>query len=467
MASTRMILGTSNQFDRRIKPNIGRDQLMNEMEQLSAAAEGINGPSTFNLETAAYGYIRSHEKVVYPASMRDKIKSATAHYKANGFPTEDDGVAGFTLMDMLTITFWNKRALENANVPEDVAFFIGFYRARLTYLGYMYVEKADRAVTIDEVEWREDAVDFVMNLRNTNQDFNTAFEAASTEIEELDAYLEATHEEPDVFTHFIYNVLSTSWLDMVKHIVLCAQQYAAMTYLVFRQLGHHYTTDYNAKYDIMWKATTLEKPSYVPNNEMIHRVAIHSFGLKALHEKFYQNLEASKLAETFVDRSDVAPAGTAIITTCNAAIQAMRSLSLWSDFYAAYQVQVDTLNTQAMAIKGKNAKDAIKFHKNARLFGVERVIPDNTHAEALASYAKGFIDSLGPKSDLSKQKTLNKKANQNPINVELMTSLIHSMAEKIIEAGDLSSIIPKNPVVITAPTTARITEVKEGEAGGT
>jgi len=462
--ATRMNLDPNPTYDRRIKPNIARAALQSQMEQLRSAAEGINGPNTFNLETAAYGYIKSHEKVVFPSGMKQMIDGATKHYATNPLPPDDDGPVGFTLTDMLTITYWNKRALENAGVPEDVAFFVAFYRARLTYLGYMHVEKADRAVAIDEVEWRDDATDFRAVLHAANPEFATDFDAAETEIEELEIYLHYTEAEPTHFTNFIYNVLTTSWLDMVQHIVLCAQQYAAMTYLVFRQFGHHYTSDYDAKYNIMWKATTLEKPAYQPSNEMIHRVAVHSFGLKTLHTKFYQNLRAAKLAETLVDRSDVAPAGMAIITTCNAAIQAMRSLTLWNDFYAAYRVQIDALNEQAKSVKGDNAEAAIRFHKNARLFGAVREVSDNTHAEALASYAKGFITSLGPRSDLSKQKTLDKKANQNPINVELMSSLIQSMAEKIIEAGDLSSIIPKVP--IRAPTQARITEVREEGAAG-
>jgi len=459
-----MDLSTNPKFDRRIVPNANPDEVRKNIATLKAAVEGINGPSTFNLETAAYGYIRSFEKVVYPSSFRNKIAACTAFYNDPANALDTTGPEELTFFDVLTITYWNKRALENANVPEDVAFFVAFYRARLTYLGYMYTEKTDRAVTVDEVEWRDDATDYFMNLRNTNAEFEQAYMDSDSLEDEINAYLEHTNTETDPFAHFLYNVVTTSWLDMIHHIVLASQQYAAMTYLVFRQMGHHYTADYEAKYDVMWKATTLVKPAFVPSNEIMHRVAIHSFGLKALHEKFYQNLSSSKLAETFVDRSDVAPAGTAIITTCNASVQLMRSLPLWDTFYAAYRNTIDTLEEQAKAIKGENAKDAIRFHKNAKLFGVAREVPDTKYAEALASYAKGFINSLGPRSDLSKQRTLDKKANQNPINVQLMASLIEAAADKIIESGDLSSIIPKTPQILAAPQTARVVEV--APAGG-
>jgi hypothetical protein len=425
------------------------------MALLAAASEGINGPNTFNLETAAYGYIRSHEKVVYPSSLRAKIAQATEFYNNPENANDTEGPPSFSFFDVLTITFWNKRALENAGVPEDVAFFVAFYRARLTYLGYMYVEKNERAVTIDEVEWRDDAVDYFANLYASSENFRIQYDEAEGVSEEIEAYLSNVDKDEDAFAIFIVNILTTSWIDMIQHIVLSAQQYAAMTYLVFRQMGHHYTVDYEAKYDIMWKATTLARPTFVPSNEMIHRVAIHSFGLKALHEKFYQNLKTSKLAETFVDRADVAPAGTAMITTCNAAVQLMRSLPLWDTFYAAYHNTIDTLESQAKALKGSNAEAAIRYHKNARLFGKTREIPDTKYAEALASYAKGFITSLGPRSDLSKQRTLDKKANQNPINVTLMSNLIESAADKIIESGDLSSIIPTTTAKVASGATIR------------
>jgi hypothetical protein len=464
-----MNLGTDPRFDRQINPNVPAAKVDEDISLLKIAVEGINGPSTFNLETAAYGYIKSYEKVVYPATLRNKIEQATTFYNIPANYGDTEEVPDLHFFDLLTITFWNKRALENAGIPEDTAFFIGFYRARLTYLGYMYTSKADRSVTVDEVEWRDDAIDYFQLLRNNSQAFEEAYNDADTLEDEIRAFIEHSTEETLPYSRFLLNVVTTSWIDMIQHIVLAAQQYAAMTYLVFRQMGHHYTVDYEAKYDIMWKATTLMKPAFVPSNEMLHRVAIHSFGLKTLHEKFYQNLSASKLAETFVDRSDVAPAGTAIITTCNAAIQLMRSLPLWDTFYMAYKVTIDSLEAQSKALKGTNAATAIRFHKNARLFGAIREIPDTKFAEALASYAKGFIQSLGPRSDLSKQRTLDKKANQNPINVTLMASLIESAADKIIESGDLSSIIPKMPAreSATTPATATIREVAvEGAVAG-
>jgi hypothetical protein len=133
----------------------------------------------------------------------------------------------------------------------------------------------------------------------------------------------------------------------------------------------------------------------------------------------------------------------------------MRSLPLWDTFYAAYHNTIDTLESQAKALKGSNAEAAIRYHKNARLFGKTREIPDTKYAEALASYAKGFITSLGPRSDLSKQRTLDKKANQNPINVTLMSNLIESAADKIIESGDLSSIIPTTTAKVASGATIR------------
>jgi len=230
-------------------------------------------------------------------------------------------------------------------------------------------------------------------------------------------------------------------LAVSKHLAFSAQQYAAMTYLVFRQHGHHYKTEFDNKYNVLWRATTIDSSPMYPGNEIVHRNAIHSFGVKALHLKFYQNINLSKLADTFVDRQDVAPAGTAVVATCNAAIELMKALPVWTQMYGAYKVQIDELSIQAKKLK--NAEQAIRYHKNARLFGVQRYQLDLEIAQSLAPIAKGFIESLGPEADLSRQKALDKRAQQNPLVAALVSSVINKVTRAIARSGDINAFARK------------------------
>lgn len=406
--------------------------------------EGVNGPNTFNTESAAYGFIDKHFRLVIPSDLKQTIKS---HLNTKTS-------IGFTFLKMLNVAYWNFLRMVNHQVDQKNALFIALYRARLVKLGYLYVEKKDRAVALDEVDFSDATPDYftrefdlsLLEQKDANGnvtreaqpgfEFTASWLAARTDAEQVQAYLR--HGANREFKIFLSSLMVPENMEMAKHITFCAEQYAAMTYLVFRQMGHHYKEEYDAKYSTLWRATTLEASKHYPGHAMMHRSAIHSFGVKALHDKFFYNLKNGKLAETFVDRADVAPAGAAKVATCAAAINLMRSLPVWSGLYTSYKGQIDALMAQMEELK--NAEDAIKFHKNARLFGKQRYQIDDTNANALAAVAKGFIDSLGSEADMSKQRTLNKVAAQNPAMSALVAGVINSVTRKIARAGDLNAI---------------------------
>jgi len=451
------------------------------IENTLVAYEGVNGPNQFSTESAAYGYIARHLRVVIPRNLYDLLRGLTRDsFTDNPMPGNF-----INPVQNLTIMYWNFVRLVNGGVNREQAFFVAAYRARLIYLGYLYPDRADRAVTIDEVDFWEGATDFhsaeadfpiraiaeqgergtpgyrpAVAQREGNA-YGRAYNAAADDNERIAAYY--AHGNDQKFKRFISYAMTEANLAVLKHISFSAQQYAAMTYLVFRQHGHHYKTDFDAKYNVLWKATTIDSSPRYPGNEMIHRNAIHSFGVKILHQKFFQNINNQKLAETFVDRQDVAPAGTAVIATCHAAIELMKALPIWDQMYMAYKPQIDALAVQAKKLK--DAARAIRYHKNARLFGEQRFELNAEVAHALAPIAKGFIESLGPEADLSKQKALDKRAQQNPLIASLVASVIDKVTRQIARSGDISAFTKgeMKKKVEAAGTGATITEVEEEE----
>jgi len=394
------------------------------IDKIVMLAEPINGPNSFNLETAAYGYITRDERLIIPSAYRERMPES---------PTD---VPNLNIVEVLVIAFYNFLRLKNAGKTEDTALFLALYRARLVKLGYLMRSKENRRVTVDEVDYHEQALDHHARLLASSAEYRTEFQAATNETRRIRSFIRRAPSS--AFKKFVSLVLSKP--DMFQHITMVATQYAASTYLVFRQHGHHWKEDLEGKYNIMWRATTLAKPAFVPPNVDIHRVAIHSFGVYILHEKFFELFEAGQLAETYMDRSDVAPCGTAVVGTCNAAINLMRSLPIWKPLYSAYGPAIEALAKEADQLK--SARAAIKFHKNAKLFGVTRVALDTSSALALAPIAKGFIKSLGETSDMAKQKTLDKRANQNPVVVQMVENVIYNVMERVEKSGDIQKALP-------------------------
>jgi hypothetical protein len=448
----------TDDFVRVNMPNQASDEeISSHLERLSWLAEGVNGPSTFNKEAAAYGYIEKKYRICAPIEFKELLSQDDV-----GKPSEH-----FRAIHAYTFMYWNYIRLVKGNVPRSDAFFIAAYRTRLVELGYLIADKKGRAVTVDEVDFTDKLIHFHKQEYaedaegNPANDYTQAFHDADEPENEVEAYIK--HGKNAQFKAFLRYAFTEEQSSVLKHITFCAQQYAAQTYLVFRQLGHHYKPEYEQKYNILWRATTIEQHKSFPGNEAIHRLAVHSFGMKCFHRMFYRNLRADRLAETFADRSDVAPAGAAIVATCWASISLMQSLPIWNDMYNAYGAQIDKLRKQAETLKLADGEDAIKYHKNARLFGVQRYTLDIELAATLAPIAKGFIESLGDTADLARQKTLDKRANQNPLMVALVSRIITKVTRAVATSGDFSAIAASQAATVKEP--AAIQEVPGEELG--
>jgi hypothetical protein len=398
----------------------------NALEKLQMIAEPINGPNSFNLETAAYGYITREERLVIPLSLKHKI------------PTNAGDANTLNIVELTSIMMYNYLRMKKRNLTDDHSIFLAVYRSRLIQLGYLLRDKEDRRVTVDEVDYPRQAKDHHGIEYAKTPAYKAAYDAADTDSTKLAAMMQ--HGTDDHFKKFLGFL--TQKTDIISYVTMSATQFAASTYLVFRQMGHHFKSELEGKYNVLWKATTLERPNFVPSNSEIHRSAIHSFGVYVLHEMFFKNLDAGLLAETFVERSDVTPCGVAVIKTCWASISLMKSLPIWGSLYKAYKQQIDELEIQASQLN--DARNAIKFHKNAKLFGRTRAMLDPSSAYALSPVAKGFLESMSVEADIKKQKALDKRASQNPVAVAMIANVIIGIMDRITTSGDLARALPSS-----------------------
>jgi hypothetical protein len=421
------------------------EELKTLVERLVIIAEDYDGEDEFDMEKAAYGYIDPWMKLIIPKSMEARM------------PTTLVDQIDLNILEVYTILFWNFFRLKKGGMDEKSAFFVAAYRARLVRLGYLYKTKEDRCVTVDEVEYLSGAKDFYKESYETESKFKEALGDNPAPTKMISVYV--AHGKAKEFKQFLIYCMKPERAPILKYLVFSASQYAAATYLVFRQHGHHYQTELRTKYEILWKATTIQvnKDWAIPEPDYIHRVAIHPFGVKVLHEKFFMLKARNKLAETFVDRSDVAPCGAALVSTCYAAVNLLKSLPIWDTIYASYKSQIDDLTNEAKKLS--NSETAIQYHKNARMFGVMRKRINVEVASALAPIAKGFINSLGTDADLSKQKTLDKRANQNPVVVDTINKIITKTMKASVAEGDISTM------AIRQSATAKSMKRIEGPGG--
>jgi len=408
--------------------------ILQRLDRVAIIAQDSNGPATYNVESAAYGNISNEFRLIIPNWVIPLLRN-------NALPDNLMGI-NIDIIQQTQVAYMNWRRMVEENVAQDIALWIAIYRARLIKLGYLYHPAASRKVGVNEVDVDATVIDLMMNELTDGDgnltQFGNAFNAARDDSGKLMAYV--TFGNDNRFRRFIA-YMSTK-LEMVNDIVFTAENIAASTYLVFRQFGHHYTESLREKYTRIWAATTLAEPALFPGFDMAHRNAVHSFGLKSFHDNFYRNLRLNRLAETFRDRSNVAPCGTAMTATCYATIQLMKALPFWMNLHSAYSQQVDALENEYR--KMGSGEEAIAFHKNASFFVDEAQVMkiDNSFAAVLAPLAKGFIDVAGEKSDIARQRTLDKRASQNPVMITMVSSVITAILDRVTERGDIASIAP-------------------------
>jgi hypothetical protein len=209
-------------------------------------AEEINGANSFNMESAAYGYIDYNHRLIVPPTIIPNL------------PTRLSLSYTLHINSVLSIAYWNYLRLRSGTMQPNSAFFVAMYRARLISTGYLYRTREQRSVLVDEVDSPANALDYHETLLASSNEYKNAVNSARTDAAKIRAYMQFAPESANPFKKFIVTCFTGENTAVIKHLTFCADQYAAMTYLVFRQYGHHYKTEYERKYTTLWRATTLE-----------------------------------------------------------------------------------------------------------------------------------------------------------------------------------------------------------------
>lgn len=191
----------------------------------------------------------------------------------------------------------------------------------------------------------------------------------------------------------------------------------------FRTMGHHYITglsaDYMRKYANFFNAATEGAlVNYLPPDILFHRVA-HWVSLSLALRVVNAPAQVAKLPNAVRIRGTAAPAGTAIIATSTAILDAMQSTGLGAAVERASGANVAELRRVANAIKLApasyhtipSAYDARAVDGNA----LEMFNRAKETAQKLAPVLQGFVDSLPRNSQLSGARALIKHADTNPL----------------------------------------------------
>jgi hypothetical protein len=196
-----------------------------------------------------------------------------------------------------------------------------------------------------------------------------------------------------------------------------------MAEYVFRTTGHHYLTgladEYERKYMAMCSACLVpDMIKYLRASELWHW-SMHWVSPRVAR----MALEALKTTERLPNavgiRANAAPAGTAIVTTTAAVIDAMESCNWASEVESEGGFNFSKIKAATKEVKTHVAK----YHAAYFAYGVAppsavekaNLAEAVTEAQKFAPIAQGFIDAMYADSSLAKAKALKKHADASPV----------------------------------------------------
>jgi hypothetical protein len=192
---------------------------------------------------------------------------------------------------------------------------------------------------------------------------------------------------------------------------------------VFKTTGHHYLTtmsaDYVEKYTRILRACLADDvPGYLRPASLYH-AALHWVSPARAHEVLLAQVENDRMPEAIRIRAHSAPAGTAVITTTAAVLDAMAAGNVLSEVSEAMGVNTGVITEMSAMVKAEPAK----YHKLPEAFGVARASEEErANLEAvkllairIAPVVQGYIDALLRDGSLGLAKALRKHAEANPL----------------------------------------------------
>jgi hypothetical protein len=271
------------------------------------------------------------------------------------------------------------------------------------------------------------------------------------------ATYEVTYETPpaDSLETFVKD-----W-DLIKDVITRAKKLAYLLPIVcehvFRTMGHHYLTgqgaDFERKYRRAFDACVEpDLHTYLPPAELYH-TAGHWVSLSRALAVSTNPDQALRLPNALVIRSRAAPAGTAIITTSVAILNALAGTGMKEAYLNAAGIDETILTTMTQrvtsnpgafhTIPGAYGKKALAPEERLKLEGAKEL------ASSMAPILQGFVDSLPRDCDLAMAKALAKHANLNPTLRKQAKTFFSAVART--KVGDIRQLISAAIRPVTYP----------------
>jgi len=355
--------------------------LTQAQNDLLAELEEINGQDSYDALTAGIGKLKRTEYLVLPLG-----------FQAGNVPARLVGTpAGHAMM---TVNDWAQvYVLNKAVTPDGVdAVLFGFLRMEAVKAGW-YTDQR-------EVVFNAPANDALRVMIN---DFGTVRD-------KLDRLKTAAFIVPLVAEH------------------------------VFRTMGHHFISSdaaaYTERYSSTLKSCLLpDIANLLPPATMFH-TALHWISPRRSREVLIAQMGGQTIPDALQIRANAAPAGTAILTTSAAIIDAMDAVGLAAEFQQYGGFDLDLIKRITVTIKS----EPTRYHKAYFAYGVnplnagEATALEQAKAVAIAfaPYAQGFINTLLRDAALGKAKALAKHANNNPVQLRRASTLFRAITRKEI-----------------------------------
>jgi len=206
----------------------------------------------------------------------------------------------------------------------------------------------------------------------------------------------------------------------------------------FRTYGHHYLSGQAAEYQQRYKDTLRaclreDVCSLLAAPNLYHHV-LHWVSPARAYNVLAAQLQTHTLPDAIVIRANATPAGTAIITTTNAVLDALESADMYTEVDENFSGDLDGIRAATRAIQ----QDVRKWHKAYYAYGVAgpsaeeiAALEDARKAAiAFAPYAQGFIEGTLSRAALGRARALKKYADLNPLAYQRSVRFFRAVGRK-------------------------------------
>lgn len=206
--------------------------------------------------------------------------------------------------------------------------------------------------------------------------------------------------------------------------------------VVFRVYGHHYISsadaDYSARYASLLKSCLIPEAASILPAPILYHTTFHWIGPARVWRIVNAQLNFNTIPEAIKIRVKAAPAGTALITTTAAVIEAMAQSNIKDKLDEEGSFKLDKISEVADAIKA----DPARYHKTRTAYKVAPLSPAEESAVndamkaaiAFAPVAQGYIEALFTSAALGNARALSKHANQNPMMIKRAKAYFRALA---------------------------------------